>query len=347
MGQDIVDETTKPSPVEVALGEILDEIYAEPVASLEPSEELKMTHQVENAFLEKLSHILPSIVNNFEKIGGSSAGGERAIVGEVRKKVTVEVEGEDDRVLIAKLQFALSFEEPKTDVAASTTASSQQPESSGHQDVEVESESTTQNPPSSSTEMSKPSEALPQPEQPLYPQEHLQHQQDPLFSYFPGGDLTTRRTKSHCASTKLPSSTTRPYSTASTWWIRPSITGPNSRGYPTKRPLSKHGVFASSTGLLPPSRPGPPASQRSGTPLGQACSPPTCSIGHPLGRTRTRSTRTRSRTRRTSSNVLPSNSLPGTQAASGSTRVGQGPLMLKLYTRITNNPKRKNMQKKF
>merc|ERR1711994_1117361 len=187
MGQDIVDETTKPSPVEVALGEILDEIYAEPVASLEPSEELKMTHQVENAFLEKLSHILPSIVNNFEKIGGGSAGGERAIVGEVRKKVTVEVEGEEDRVLIAKLQFALSFEEPKTDVAASTIASSEQSESSGHQDVEVESESTTQNPPSSSTEMSEPSEALPQPEQPLYPQEHLQHQQDPLFSYFPGG----------------------------------------------------------------------------------------------------------------------------------------------------------------
>ena len=44
--QDIVDETTEPSPVEGALGEILDEIYAEPVASLEPSEELKMTHQV-------------------------------------------------------------------------------------------------------------------------------------------------------------------------------------------------------------------------------------------------------------------------------------------------------------
>merc|ERR1712156_263649 len=94
--QDIVDETTEPSPVEGALGEILDEIYAEPVASLEPLEELKMTHQVENAFLEKLSHILPSIVKNFEKIGGSSAGGERAIVGEVRKKVTVEVEGEED-----------------------------------------------------------------------------------------------------------------------------------------------------------------------------------------------------------------------------------------------------------
>merc|ERR1712156_971434 len=189
--QDIVDETTEPSPVEGALGEILDEIYAEPVASLEPLEELKMTHQVENAFLEKLSHILPSIVNNFEKIGGGSAGGERAIVGEVRKKVTVEVEGEEDRVLIAKLQFALSFEEPKTEIAASTTASttasSEQPESSGHQDVEVESESTTQNPPSSSTEMSDPSEALPQPEQPLYPQEHLQHQQDHLFSYFPGG----------------------------------------------------------------------------------------------------------------------------------------------------------------
>merc|ERR1712156_1026997 len=185
--QDIVDETTEPSPVEVALGEILDEIYAEPVASLEPSEELKMTHQGENAFLEKLSHILPSIINNFEKIGGGSAGGERAIVGEVRRKVTVEVEGEEDRVLIAKLQFALSFEEPKTDVAASTTASSQQSESSGHQDVEVESESTTQSPPSSSTEMSDPSEALPQPEQLLYPQEHLQHQQEPLFSYFPGG----------------------------------------------------------------------------------------------------------------------------------------------------------------
>merc|ERR1712156_967426 len=185
--QDIVDETTEPSPVEVALGEILDEIYAEPVASLEPSEELKMTHQVENAFLEKLSHILPGIVKNFEKIGGSSAGGERAIVGEVRKKVTVEVEGEEDRVLIAKLQFALSFEEPKTDVAASTTASSQQSESSGHQDVEVESESTTQSPLSSSTEMSDPSEALPQPEQPLYPQEHLQRQQDHLFAYFPGG----------------------------------------------------------------------------------------------------------------------------------------------------------------
>jgi len=185
--QDMVDETTEPSPVEGALGEILDEIYAEPVDSLEPSEELKMTHQVENAFLEKLSHILPSIVNNFEKIGGSSAGGERAIVGEVRKKVTIEVEGEDDRVLIAKLQFALSFEEPKTDVVASATASSEQPESSGHQHVEVESESTTQNPPSSSTEMSKPSEALPQPEPPLYPQEHLQHQHDPLFAYFPGG----------------------------------------------------------------------------------------------------------------------------------------------------------------
>ena len=35
--------------------------------------------------------------------------------------------------------------------------------------------------------MGKPSEAPPQPEQPLYPQEHLQHQQDPLFAYFPGG----------------------------------------------------------------------------------------------------------------------------------------------------------------
>ena len=35
--------------------------------------------------------------------------------------------------------------------------------------------------------MGKPSEALPQPEPPLYPQEHLQHQQDPLFAYFPGG----------------------------------------------------------------------------------------------------------------------------------------------------------------
>ena len=44
--QDMVDETTEPSPVEGALGEILDEIYAEPVDSLEPSEELKMTHQV-------------------------------------------------------------------------------------------------------------------------------------------------------------------------------------------------------------------------------------------------------------------------------------------------------------
>ena len=35
--------------------------------------------------------------------------------------------------------------------------------------------------------MSKPSEALPQPEPPLYPQEQLQHQHDPLFAYFPGG----------------------------------------------------------------------------------------------------------------------------------------------------------------
>ena len=231
---------------------------------------------------------------------------------------------------VLRLQFALSFEEPKTDVAASATASSEQSESSGHQDVEVESESTTQSPPSSSTEMGKPSEALPQPEPPLYPQEHLQHQQDHLFAYFPGGHPLLGLTQVVISPQGEQNHILPPPSFPQVPQGHPQLHPHGGFAHPlldlTHVAIQTNGLYPNMEYLLHPQDSYHPHS---------LVHLPHNDQGHPLvkpalhqGAGRLGRTRTRSRTKRTSSNVLPTSSLPGTQATSGSTHVGQGPLML-------------------